>query len=368
MWYTPDRLGRGRLQALGLGKGSEPKEERERRRELHVSGAMVTWHDLMLEGPNCAGCSRLSHVEIGWESTAVQVKYLSVSALKALTSLQPPAGWPETMPPFGQERGSCRWSMERPRHQDSSLVRRQGASRNASIDSPPLIGVPCLSLSSGPGPRAGGGRRQQNMVQPRGWCRGRGPPLTAGDAGSRDSSSKVVVIISSIWSLLRFGGVRVERERDDSLGPRPQSKRAPLLICWPSRFSGDRGAVKVSLGLAGRKRLPAWRHHFGPMAAPENRGIPSSRALSCLGSGGHQGAHGSDFGPAAQCARSRPSLVFWHSSLPESHARELFVEFLPTFATIFLLALRNPNPRPDAALLTPEAGIPSPFLDALCEP
>lgn len=166
-----------------------------------------------------------------------------------------------------------------------------------------------------------------------------------------------------------FGGVALKRrERDDSLGTRP------LLSCWPSRFSDDRGAVKVSLGLAGRKRLPAWRHHHGPMAALENRGIPSSRALSCLGSWwpsrfSRCPPTGLTFGPAAQCARSRPSLVFWHSSLPESHAREFFVGFLPTLATILLLALRKPNPRPDTALLTPEAGLPSPFPDALdCEP
>lgn len=64
-----------------------------------------------------------------------------------------------------------------------------------------------------------------------------------------------------------------------------------------------------------------------------------------------------------------PPWFFWHSSLPESHAREFFVGFLLTLATIFLLALRNPNPRPDTALLTPEAGFPSPFPDALdCEP
>jgi len=38
MWYTPDRLGRGGLQGLGLGKCSEPEEKRERSRDLHVSG------------------------------------------------------------------------------------------------------------------------------------------------------------------------------------------------------------------------------------------------------------------------------------------------------------------------------------------
>lgn len=198
--------------------------------------------------------------------------------------------------------------MERLRHQDSSLVRRQGASRNASIDSPPLIGVPLrvcpCPVVLGPGLAVVG----FNMVQ------GAGPPLTAGNAGSRDwrgdSKSKLVIPISRSWRLLDLEGSRC-RKRDDSRrlhqGPKANG---PLLSCWPSRFSDDRGAVKVSLGLAGRKRLPAWRHHSGPMAALENRGIPSSRALSCLGSGGHQGAHGSDFGPAAQCARSRPSLVF----------------------------------------------------------
>lgn len=166
-----------------------------------------------------------------------------------------------------------------------------------------------------------------------------------------------------------FGGVALKRrERDDSLGTKP------LLSCWPSRFSDDRGAVKVSLGLAGRKKIacmetsPRANGSAGKSRNPQQpRFILSrlwwpSRFSRCPPTG-------PTFGPAAQCARSRPSLVFWHSSLPESHAREFFVGFLPTLATILLLALRKPNPRPDTALLTPEAGLPSPFLDALdCEP
>lgn len=96
--------------------------------------------------------------------------------------------------------------MERPRHQDSSLVRRQGASRNASIDSPPLIDVPLrvcpCPVVLGPGLAVVG----FNMVQ------GAGPPLTAGNAGSRDwrgdSKSKLVIPISRSWRLLDLEGSR----------------------------------------------------------------------------------------------------------------------------------------------------------------
>lgn len=67
-------------------------------------------------------------------------------------------------------------------------------------------------------------------------------------------------------------------------GGSPSSPQLAIKVLQPPR--GHQGAPLA----CGQKRLPAWGRHFWPMEDPTIPDTPISRALSCLGSRGHQGA------------------------------------------------------------------------------
>lgn len=133
---------------------------------------------------------------------AVYVKYLSVTALGALTSLQ--LDGQRRCLRLAKSVGAAIgvWS-----GQDNKIaVWCDGKVHHEMHPSPPLIGVPLrvcpCPVVLGPGLAVVG----FNMVQ------GAGPPLTAGNAGSRDwrgdSKSKLVIPISRSWRLLDLEGSR----------------------------------------------------------------------------------------------------------------------------------------------------------------